>query len=194
MDKKDLKEIHKLLFVNKFKDYIYKSKFISTHQEFIDIKLKNWDQLDHNLKYKFMEVTQEFKTLDSVYTYWIDQVKKNFSLNELTYIFNHLNSEVGSKQAIIIDNQISFHVQSSFSFTGTIKDFPVIHNEKLLMQKAWREEDEKMRFDINLKENIKGQEFALSPLGKKYFITAILNVSGNISDFINKCLQKISST
>ena len=25
----------------------------------------------------------------------------------------------------------------------------VIHNEKLLMQKAWREEDEKMRFDIN---------------------------------------------
>jgi len=45
-----------------------------------------------------------------------------------------------------------------------------------------------------LKENIKGQEFALSPLGKKYFITAILNVSGNISDFINKCLQKISST
>ena len=62
------------------------------------------------------------------------------------------------------------------------------------MQKAWREEDEKMRFDINQKENIKGQEFALSPLGKKYFITAILNVSGNISDFINKCLQKISST
>ena len=60
------------------------------------------------------------------------------------------------------------------------------------MQKAWREEDEKMRFDINKKENIKGQEFALSPLGKKYFITAILNVSGNISDFIKKCLQKIS--
>ena len=52
MDKKDLKEIHKLLFVKKFKDYIYKSKFISTHQKFIDIKLKNWDQLDQNLKYK----------------------------------------------------------------------------------------------------------------------------------------------
>ena len=166
MDKKDLKEIHKLLFVNKFKDYIYKSKFISTHQEFIDIKLKNWDQLDHNLKYKFMEVTQEFNSLESVYTYWIDQVKKNFTLTEITFILDHFNSEVGSKQAIIIDNQISFHVQSSFSFTGTIKDFPVIHNEKLLMQKAWREEDEKMRFDINLKENIKGQEFALSPLGK----------------------------
>ena len=79
MDKKDIKEIHKLLFVNKFKDYIYKSKFISTHQEFIDIKLKNWDQLDHNLKYKFMEVTQEFNSLESVYTYWIDQVKKNFT-------------------------------------------------------------------------------------------------------------------
>ena len=194
MDKKDLKEIHKLLFVKKFKDYIYKSKFISTHQEFIDIKLKKWDQLDHNLKYKFMEVTQEFNSLESVYTYWIDQVKKNFTLTEITFILDHFNSEVGSKQAIIIDNQISFHVQSSFSFTGIIKDFPVIHNEKLLMQKAWREEDEKMRFDINLKENIKGQEFALSPLGKKYFITAILNVSGNISDFINKCLQKISST
>ena len=172
MDKKDLKAIHKLLFVKKFKDYIYKSKFISTHQESIDINLKNWDQLDQNLKDKFIVMTQEFNTLESVYTYWIDQVKKNFSLTEIAFILDHFNSEVGSKQAIIIDNQISFHVQSSFSFTGIIKDFPVIHNEKLLMQKAWREEDEKMRFDINKKENIKGQEFALSPLGKKYFITA----------------------
>ena len=42
VDKKDLKAIHKLLFVKKFKDYIYKSKFISTHQESIDINLKNW--------------------------------------------------------------------------------------------------------------------------------------------------------
>ena len=78
MDKKDLKAIHKLLFVKKFKDYIYKSKFISTHQESIDINLKNWDQLDQNLKYKFIEMTQEFVTLDSVYTYWIDQLKKIF--------------------------------------------------------------------------------------------------------------------
>jgi len=194
VDKKDLKAIHRLLFVKKFKDYIYKSKFISTYQEFIDINLKNWDQLDQNLKDKFIVMTQEFNTLESVYTYWIDQVKKNFSLTEIAFILDHFNSEVGSKQAIIIDNQISFHVQSSFSFTGIIKDFPVIHNEKLLMQKAWREEDEKMRFDINQKENINGQEFALSPLGKKYFVTAILNVSGNISDFINKCLKKISLT
>ena len=73
MDKKDLKAIHKLLFVKKFKDYIYKSKFISTHQEFIDINLKNWDQLDQNLKDKFIVMTQEFNTLESVYTYWIDQ-------------------------------------------------------------------------------------------------------------------------
>ena len=191
MDKKNIKKIHKLLFVKKFKDYIYKSKFISTHQESIDINLKNWDQLDQNLKDKFIVMTQEFNTLESVYTYWIDQIKKIF-LTEIAFILDHFNSEVGSKQAIIIDNQISFHVQSSFSFTGIIKDFPIIHNEKLLMQKAWREEDEKMRFDINKKENIKGQEFALSPLGKKYFITAILNVSGNISDFIKKCLQQIS--
>ena len=123
MDKKNLKNIHKLQFVKKFKDYIYKSKFISTHQASIDINIKNWDQLDPNLKYKFIEITQEFVTLDSVYTYWIDQVKKNFSLTETRHILNHFNSEVGSKQAIIIDNQISFHVQSSFSFTGIIKDF-----------------------------------------------------------------------
>ena len=63
MDKKDLKAIHKLLFVKKFKDYIYKSKFISTHQESIDINLKNWDQLDQNLKDKFIVMTQEFNTL-----------------------------------------------------------------------------------------------------------------------------------
>ena len=78
MDKINLKAIHKLLFVKKFKDYIFKSKFISTNQEFININLKNWGQLDQNLKNKFIDMTQEFKTLDSVYTYWIDQVKKIF--------------------------------------------------------------------------------------------------------------------
>lgn len=194
MDKENLKAIHKLLFIKKFKDYIFKSKFIITHQKNINIELNDWDQLSSNLKYKFSEMTKNFNTLDSVYAYWVEQVENKFTLAEMTYILNHFNSEVGSKQAIIIDNQISFHVQTSFSFTGIIKDFPVINKEKLLMQKAWREEDKKMRFDINKKENIKGQEFALSPLGKRYFITAILNVSGNITDFINKCLQKISST
>ena len=194
MDKENLKAIHKLLFIKKFKDYIFKSKFIITHQKNINIELNDWDQLSSNLKYKFSEMTKNFNTLDSVYEYWVEQVENKFTLAEMTYILNHFNSEVGSKQAIIIDNQISFHVQTSFSFTGIIKDFPVINKEKLLMQKAWREEDKKMRFDINKKENIKGQEFALSPLGKRYFITAILNVSGNITDFINKCLQKISST
>lgn len=191
MDITNLKTIHKLLFVKKFKDYIYKSKFITSNQKNIDINLKKWDLLSPNLKYKFTEITKSFNNLDSVYTYWIDQINEKFSLLELTDILNHFNSEVGAKQAIIIDNQISFHVQSSFSFTGIIKDFPIIHNEKLLMQKAWREEDEKMRFDINKKENIQGQEFALSPLGKEYFITAILNVSGNISDLINRCLKKL---
>ena len=191
MDITNLKTIHKLLFVKKFKDYIYKSKFITSNQKNIDINLKKWDLLSPNLKYKFTEITKSFNNLDSVYTYWIDQINEKFSLLELTDILNHFNSEVGAKQAIIIDNQISFHVQSSFSFTGIIKDFPIIHNEKLLMQKAWREEDEKMRFDVNKKENIQGQEFALSPLGKEYFITAILNVSGNISDLINRCLKKL---
>jgi hypothetical protein len=191
VDITNLKTIHKLLFVKKFKDYIYKSKFITSNQKNIDINLKKWDLLSPNLKYKFTEITKSFNNLDSVYTYWIDQINEKFSLLELTDILNHFNSEVGAKQAIIIDNQISFHVQSSFSFTGIIKDFPIIHNEKLLMQKAWREEDEKMRFDINKKENIQGQEFALSPLGKEYFITAILNVSGNISDLINRCLKKL---
>ena len=43
-------------------------------------------------------MTQEFIALDSVYTYWIDQVKNNFSLTEMTYILNHFNSEVGGNK------------------------------------------------------------------------------------------------
>ena len=34
-------------------------------------------------------MTQEFKTLESVYTYWIDQIKKIFS-TEIAFILDHL--------------------------------------------------------------------------------------------------------
>ena len=79
MDITNLKTIHKLLFVKKFKDYIYKSKFITSNQKNIDINLKNWDLLSTNIKYKFTEVTKNFNNLDSVYTYWIDQINEKFS-------------------------------------------------------------------------------------------------------------------
>ena len=42
----------------------------------------------------------------------------------------------------------------------------VIHNEKLLMQKAWREEDEKMRFDINRKKILRGRNLHFRLWGK----------------------------
>ena len=85
MDKKNLKKIHKLLFVKKFKDYIYKSKFISTHQESIDINIKNWDQLDQNLKYKFIEMTQDFITLDSGQSNLASGIKNQFKTKTNIY-------------------------------------------------------------------------------------------------------------
>ena len=105
----------------------------------------------------------------------------------MIYLINKASNQSRSKQAIIIDNQISFHVQSSFSFTGIIKDFPIIQNEKLLMQKAWREEDEKMRFDINKKvypQDLVGQVHADGEIIAGSFWDLYL-LLGNMQQIIN---------
>ena len=48
-------------------------------------------------------------------------------------------------------------------------------------QSLWNDEDERMRFSIEGNANADAQAFALSPLGKKYFTTVILNLTGIVN-------------
>jgi hypothetical protein len=49
------------------------------------------------------------------------------------------------------------------------------------MQHIWNKEDDEMRFSIDDATNYEGTRFALSPLGKKYFVNSILKLTGIVN-------------
>ena len=69
----------------------------------------------------------------------------------------------------------------TLSFSGKFKTLPGIEDERARMQHLWNEEDARMRFSVKGTDNADAQAFALSPLGKTYFTTVILNLTGIIS-------------
>jgi hypothetical protein len=69
----------------------------------------------------------------------------------------------------------------ALSFSGKLKDVPGITEERAEMQRLWNDEDREMRFSIEDTANAEGQRFALSPLGKKYFVTAVLKLTGIVN-------------
>ncbi len=54
------------------------------------------------------------------------------------------------------------------------------------MQTLWNDADQRMRFSIQGAANAEGQAFALSPLGKRYFTTVILNLTGMVNQRIDE--------
>ena len=127
------------------------------------------------------KVANEFTTLDWLHPQWQELDAREFNAEELDVLLTHFRSDVGRKQAMIVDHTVSTHVITTLSFAGKLKDIPGIQEERSRMQTAWNKEDDDMRFSIGDATNADGQRFAYSPLGKKYFVTAILKLTGIIS-------------
>ena len=105
---------------------------------------------------------------------------------EVGGLLRSFHSEVGRKKAKIVDHTVSTHVISTLSFSGKLKDIPGVQDERSRMQDVWNKEDDDMRFSLQDATHAEGQRFAYSALGKKYFVTAILKLSGIISRRIDQ--------
>ncbi len=127
------------------------------------------------------KVAAEFTSLDWLRPQWHELDAREFNAEELDVLLTHFRSEVGRKQAKIVDHTVSTHVITTLSFSGKLKDIPGIQEERGRMQAVWNKEDDEMRFSIQDATNSDGQRFAYSALGKKYFVTAILKLTGIIS-------------
>jgi hypothetical protein len=133
------------------------------------------------LKPVMAKVASDFTSLDWLRPQWEDLDAREFSSAELNALLTHFTSDVGRKQARIVDHTVSTHVISTLSFSGKLKDVPGVQEERSRMQSVWNKEDDEMRFSIEDATNADGQRFAYSALGKKYFVTAILKLTGIIS-------------
>ena len=126
-------------------------------------------------------VSEDFTTLEWLRPQWQELDASEFTAEELDVLLAHFRSDVGRKQAMIVDHTVSTHVITTLSFSGKLKDIPGIQEERSRMQSVWNKEDDEMRFSIEDATNADGQRFAYSALGKKYFVTAILKLTGIIS-------------
>jgi len=150
----------------------------------LDWNLRNpqWQRAEQILLQPVMaKVADDFSNLDWLRPQWEDLDSREFSAEELDVLLSHFYSDVGRKQAKIIDHTVSTHVITRLSFSGKLQDIPGVQEERSRMQDIWNKEDDEMRFSIQDATNADGQRFAYSALGKKYFVTAILKLTGIIS-------------
>ena len=149
-----------------------------------DWNLRNpqWQRAEQVLLQPVMaKVADDFSNLDWLRPQWEDLDSREFSAEELDVLLAHFHSDVGRKQAKIVDHTVSTHVITRLSFSGKLQDIPGVQEERSRMQNIWNKEDDEMRFSIQDATNAEGQRFAYSALGKKYFVTAILKLTGIIS-------------
>ena len=135
-------------------------------------------------------IAEEFASLDWLRPQWHDLDNREFSSEELDVLLTHLRSDVGRKQVRIMDHTVSTHVMMTLSFSGKLKDVAGVEVDRTRMQYLWNAEDAEMRFSIQDAANGEGQRFALSPLGKKYFVTAILKLTG----IVNRRIEEVAGT
>ncbi|PWT72476.1 MAG: hypothetical protein C5B46_06755 [Proteobacteria bacterium] len=126
-------------------------------------------QLDHG-----------FSDLEWLSVEWAQLDDRDFSERDIDQLLAHFKTQYGRKQVMIVDHGVAVHVQSALTFTGKmLYDVPGLEAERDRMQHLYNQEDTDMRF--NFQDSPEGQQFALSPVGKRYFVNAMLKVSGMIS-------------
>lgn len=124
-------------------------------------------------------VRADWTSLEWLRPEWAGMAEGSFSTGELDTLVSHFHSDVGRKQAKIIDHTVQFHVAGALTMSGKLLDgFPGTEEEQKILTYLWEDEDREMRFSIQAVENVEGQRFALSPLGAKYQRTLIMKVSG----------------
>jgi hypothetical protein len=127
------------------------------------------------------KLTVDFTSLDWLRPQWQELSQSEFSAEELDVLLAHFRTDVGRKQVKIVDHTISTHVMTTLSFSGKLRDVPGAEEDRTRMQHIWNKEDDEMRFSIDDATNYEGTRFALSPLGKKYFVSSILKLTGIVN-------------
>ena len=126
------------------------------------------------------ESRRDFSSMEWLSDEWSRMNSAEFSDQDLDALLAHFATDVGHKQAMILDHTVAFHVMASLSLAGKIEaTVPGTEAERKRMQDLYNAEDAAMRFNFN--ESPEGTQFAFSPVGKKYFVNAVLKVSGMIT-------------
>jgi hypothetical protein len=130
-------------------------------------------------------VNRRFSNLEWLSEQWAALDDREFSEAEIDGLLSHFQTEYGRKQVMIVDHGVAVHVQGALAFAGKLQyDVPGLEADREHMQQVFNDEDREMRFDFH--DSPEGERFALSPVGKRYFVNAVLKVSGMASRRIDE--------
>lgn len=124
-------------------------------------------------------VELDWTSLEWLPSEWAAMTARSFTDAEMDALTAHFRTEVGAKQAIIIEQSVAFHVGGALTMSGKlIQDFPGTAEEQRTLTYVYAEEDKAMRFSVAANDNVDGQRFALSDLGAKYQKTLMIKMTG----------------
>jgi hypothetical protein len=135
------------------------------------------------------QAARPFSNLEWLMSEWGALTRREFSDDDLDFLAGHLRTEYGRKQVMIMDHNVALYVMASYSLTGRMQDVPGTEAERKVMQDLWNAEDAAMRFDPN--QSQEATQFAFSPAGKKYFVNAVLKISGVVNARINQAVASM---
>jgi hypothetical protein len=140
-----------------------------------------WKQAEDALVSRLSrQARREFSSLEWLSEEWTGLNDRDLSEQAMDGLLQHFGTEIGRKQLMIVDHSVAFHVMASLSMAGKIEENVAgSEAERKRMQDLYNAEDDAMRFDPNTSPE--GTQFALSPIGKKYFTNVVLKVSGLIT-------------
>lgn len=151
----------------------------------------HWQRAEQELVAPLMQdYGQRFADLGWLTPQWIALNTKEFAQGDVEALLAHFATDVGKKQIQIVDHTVSVYVMGAYSFTGKLKEnVPGVEQEMRHMQALYADEDRDMRF--NVRDNPDGQAFAVSPLGRKYFVSVIQKVTGMITREIDVTVLRL---
>ncbi len=152
----------------------------------------HWKKAEEAMVTSMMqEARRNFSGMEWLLPEWKELSSNEFSDAELDVLRAHFATEVGRKQLQITDHSVAFHVMAALTLGGRMQGIVAgAEAERQEMTELYDREDREMRFDIN--ENPESVRFAMSPVGKKYFINAVLKVTGRISQRLYQTANDMS--
>ena len=143
----------------------------------------HWDAAEAEMVESLIPRVQlEWSSLQWLEPEWASMALASFTPAELDTIATHFATDVGRKQAKILDQNVAFHVGGALTMSGKLIDgFQGTEAEQKTLTYVYAEEDRAMRFSAAGSDNMEGQRFALSDLGAKYQKALVIKVTGIFS-------------
>ena len=114
---------------------------------------------------------------------WERMVQETFDDREVRQLIAHFKTNIGGKQASVIDHSVARQVMMSLTFSGKLKPpLAQLAGDLKLFQAIYHREEKEIRFVTTDLDGADAQAFALSQLGKKYFTTLIISLTGRINE------------